>query len=701
MDIFNTASAKSERELLDDREFSMFRARGIEESVAGEIRSRIWGSVDSILEHSKSVLLENTKVTGLALGYVQSGKTTSIISLIAAGHDAGYKIIIGLIGSNDNLLRQNSERILRALDIEKHGRHVWYTSVQSFEKLSDEDLKYNLETRGRTALILIMKNSAQINRIANFLGKLNLEDFPVMIVDDEADQVSLNTLINKDLSSPTYESITNLRSKTKGNLYIQYTATPYANLLLTPNDHLAPDFVEILEPGKGYTGGYQFFIENSHTFRNIGAETSNLIPTKISPNLEKAIANFFVGATLLIGNEGPEFVIPISMLINPHQKNQVQDGYKQVLDDQIQTWALLVANIETVAELPQVFKDERQDLVNGGVLDLPNEIFLTVLKQCFRNCKVWLMNQSTSGLNIKWEEYPLHILLGANKLDRGFTVEGLTVTYMNRKASDQVDTMQQRSRAYGYRPFINYCRIFTTNDIKQKLKDTVHTEEDLREQLRNWITLGGNFKDWSRQIGIIIKSDVKPTRDSVVKQLTISQIGGWQFMLHSPETQKERDFNLDLVGELGLLEAPFVAYGSHNYRTQIVDIEVVKTLLSKWLGRDSGNWNSLMIRGHLGRIPNQTPDDQTFTLILVDSEDSGKARTRSKWFGKYTLKDSSQLLQGANDNYPGDRNLLPESQNVLQVHLIKLVGTGAPDQAVPFLALKIGNKWKSIRRGNN
>ena len=492
-----------------------------------------------------------------------------------------------------------------------------------------------------------------------------------------------------------------MKQKTSGNLYIQYTATPYANLLLTPDDHLAPDFVEILEPGEGYTGGYQFFIQNPHTFRNIGAETSNLIPTKISPNLEKAIANFFVGAALMIGNEGPEFVIPISMLINPHHKNLVQDGYKQILDEQIKTWSILVSNSSEIGALPQVFADERKDLVDGGVKDLSDEEFLVILRACFRNCKVWLMNQSTSGLKIKWEEYGLHILLGANKLDRGFTVEGLTVTYMNRKASDQVDTMQQRSRAYGYRPFINYCRIFTTKDSMQKLKDTVHTEEDLRDQLRNWISLGGNFKDWSREIGLIVKSDSKPNRDSVVKQLTIRQIGGWHFMLNAPEKKAERNFNLEIVAELGLFDAPLIQYGSHRYRTKVVSIDQLKGILSRWQGRDSGTWNSLIIKRYLDGVPKVAPNEQDFSIILIDSEDSGKLRTRSHWFGKYSLKNSGQLLQGSNENYPGDRNLLPESSNMLQIHLVTLVGSDAPTEPIPFLALKIGSNWKSIKRSNS
>ena len=701
MDIFGSTPTNTERQLLDQRELAAFRSRGLDDALALEIRERIWKSVDSILGQSSHVLTEQAQVTGLALGYVQSGKTTSIISLIAAAHDVGYKIVIGLIGSNDNLLRQNSSRILSALNIENHGRHVWYTNAQAFEKLSDEDLKFNLEVRNRTALILIMKNSAQIKRITSFLSKLDLDSSPVLIIDDEADQVSLNTLINRDLKSSTYDAISELRKFCKGNLYVQYTATPYANLLLTPDDHLAPDFVEILEPGKGYTGGYQFFVENKYTYRNIGAETSNQIPTKIAPNLEKAMANFFVGATLMIGNEGPEYVIPISMLINPHQKNLVQDGYKQILDDRIKLWSQMIDNISEISQLPAVFASERQDLVGNGVPDLEDALFLDILKECFRNCKVWLMNQSTSGLSIKWEEYPLHILLGANKLDRGFTVEGLTVTYMSRKPSDQIDTMQQRSRAYGYRPYIRYCRIFTTKESKQRLIDTVTTEEDLREQLRIWIALGRNFKEWAKEIGLIIKGNTKPTRDSVVKQLKIKQIGIWHFLLNSPEGEEQRNFNEDILRNLDLFNAPYVDYGSHSYRTIVIDSNDVFNLVAKWQSKESGGWNAQSIKRYLQSIPGRSSESRKFKLVLIDTEELGQSRTRTNWFGTYFLKDSSQLMQGRNSNYPGDRDLFLETENVLQVHRIKLLGEYAPDFPVVFLALKIGNNWKTISRGDN
>lgn len=704
----------TERELLDLREkneFTRIRGHGPNvEDAFREYRSNVWASVDSMLAKAEPFVNSGKGCTGLALGYVQSGKTTSIVGLLAAACDAGYRLIIGLIAVNDNLLDQNAKRILGKLGIVEDGRRVWYTSVQGSQPAENDEILKNLEQRGRTVLIMVLKNKPQIEKISKLLDNLETTRHKVLVVDDEADQVSLNTQIRRGGQSPTYESILNLRTKLHGHFYVQYTATPYANLLLTPDDTLAPDFVEILTPGRGYTGGRSFFVdEGDTTFRSIGNETLRTVPTRVPINLERALANYLVGSTLMFCNEGDEQTRQTSMLINVHQENLVQEGYKSLIESHITNWAKATAQVNSISELPEIFQRQYEDLISTNV-DSPDEhFFIRQFKHLMTEANVWLVNQSTKGRSIRWGDYKLHILIGANKLDRGFTVEGLTVTYMSRKESDQIDTMQQRSRAYGYRPFLKYCRIFTNNATRKILKDTVHTEEDLREQLYQWMHSGRSFKEWANEIGLIISKNTKPTRGSVVKELLTRNLGSWFFLLRSNTDDDTLDYNHNLLKGLGLIDAPPRQFGSQAHRHLVLEPQQAVELLAKWRVDLDPRWNqeAALIRRTL-LSPEPTSDSEhaklqrkhEIQLLLISESGAGKQRTRSEW-SPTTGLESSDLFQNRNAEYPGDRNLFDKSEALIQVHQIVINKTvpNAPTRALYFLAIRLGREWQSARRG--
>src|SRR5438552_3771003 len=81
-----------------------------------DTRTRLWASVDEILAQGDA---RERSVTGLALGYVQSGKTTAMTALMAGAADAGYRLIIAFLGSTNILLDQNTKRIYRSLGVEE------------------------------------------------------------------------------------------------------------------------------------------------------------------------------------------------------------------------------------------------------------------------------------------------------------------------------------------------------------------------------------------------------------------------------------------------------------------------------------------------------------------------------------------------------------------------------------------------------
>jgi len=160
----------SERERLDSREREYWN---FGDDQFKKSRENVWTSVDSMLQKAIPFVDSGEGCTGLALGYVQSGKTTSITALIAAAHDSGYKIIIALVATNHILLRQNSDRILERLSISKDGRKTWFTSVQDSDSASHAELIRNLTERDRTILMMVLKNKRQIDALSKLLSSID------------------------------------------------------------------------------------------------------------------------------------------------------------------------------------------------------------------------------------------------------------------------------------------------------------------------------------------------------------------------------------------------------------------------------------------------------------------------------------------------------------------------------------------------
>ena len=127
---------------------------------------------------------------------------------------------------------------------------------------------------------------------------------PVLIIDDEADQASLNTEVNQGLESRTYDALTQLRAAVPRHLYVQFTATPYAPLLLEPDDHLRPDFIELLQPGEGYTGGREFFVDHADVvvrpIPTLDEQAPRSLPTQLPKSLVEAFGSFVAGTALLL-----------------------------------------------------------------------------------------------------------------------------------------------------------------------------------------------------------------------------------------------------------------------------------------------------------------------------------------------------------------------------------------------------------------
>ena len=675
----------------------------VEGVIGADDREQIWLSVRSILERGP-VRSGGMDATGLALGYVQSGKTTSITALAAAAADQGYRVIVALLGVNNLLLDQNKERMERALGIGERSDYRWVVEVNPSGRAAVKRLDDWLR-RGRVILIPVLKHAGRIARVAEVLGELELSHTPTLIIDDEADQASLNLATPSGNDSKTYEAISRLRASAPMNLYVQYTATPYAPLLISPDDHLVPQFVEFLQPGAGYTGGREFFIDFAdRVVRDVPIleEQDRHAPIELPQSLVDALGSFVAGAALLLAID--LYGAPVSMLVHSTQRNDIQERYHFLLDRQVRKWREAADQANQVAELPRPIQEERKRLIALGAQDISDEAFLGKIRLVLQEVVLWLVNSTAAVNKVNWNVAPIHILVGGNKLDRGFTVEGLTVTYMNRPPSNQIDTIEQRARAFGYRSDqLPYCQFFASRRTIRVLRDIVYTEYDLRARLHDHVAAGGAIRSWVEEVGLLLPAGMQPTRAAVVRALSNTP-AGWRSLRRPSLEPAALEVNRGLIESLGIFSAQPVDYGRLSHRTlQLPAHELLERLLRPWqLESYSPDWRRDSILGVILDFVERHPQqDETVPIVLM--EDNGAARIRA-WdpeIGFINLFQGEDVARRPDAPfYPGDRAIpdIKANPNRLAVQIHHLVRRGfAADPEIFTLAVYLGER--SIVRG--
>jgi hypothetical protein len=616
-----------------------------------------------------------------------------MIALTAAAHDAGYRIVVALLGSTNLLLDQNSNRFEENLQIGTRDDFRWVSIKNPSGRSGITKISENLD-KGRTILIPVLKHKGRISQLAEVLEQCNMQGIPTLILDDEADQASLNSKVNEDSESKIYEALGKLQKSAPMHLYVQFTATPYAQLLLDPDDRLSPDFVEFLMPGNGYVGGREFFIDNAEkVVRPISAsdeQSANSKLVNVPHSLKLATANFIAGAALLLVNDPSAKTI--SMLVHSTHKNKIQEVYHFLLKRLIKSWK--ESSTGTFESIPPEILEEREKLVSRGAKNISDELFTQKVEYVLKEIIFWLVNSASDVKKVNWLEGPIHILVGGNKLDRGFTVEGLTVTYMNRPTSDQIDTLEQRARAFGYRnDLLPYCQFFATLATVRMLRGIVHTEYDLRARLEDWIAAGNSPKDWSKEIGLLLPVGARPTRAAVIKAVSnFNASGGWHQLRMPSLVNEDLVFNENLVKKLGILQANRMDFGRLQHRTLEVDsTEIYENLLTqwKWSGFSPG-WEHediLQLFESLGP-KNVTGKPVSVKVILMQYENEDKARERewradTGFVNLFQGSDTQYLDSSTPDRYPGDRKvpilLEGASSLAIQIHRINPKGLAIPE----------------------
>lgn len=631
--------------------------------------------------------------TGLVIGYIQSGKTTSFTTVTALARDNGYRLIIIITGITKNLFEQSNARLDKDLRLSQRADRKWQFL---FNPKARADIKQRIaialqrSEKSQTVLITVMKNRTHLNNLIKLLSDLRLDGIPALVIDDEADQASLNNLVNKEKESATYRRIVQIRQLLPHHTFLQYTATPQAPLLINIIDVLSPNFAALLTPGPAYTGGKTFFEKDFGLIRRI---RMNEVPSKdqelIEPpdSLLEAMKTFFLGvaAGLRHGEDGEGK--NRSMMVHPSKVTEQHANYGQWVRDIQQYWARTLRLTEADADRQELIEDFRKaynDLHNTVENLPPFDDLLPHLPNAVNDTIVTIVNAARGETpQPDWRQDYAHIVVGGEVLNRGYTIEGLTVTYMPRsKGVGNADTIQQRARWFGYKAeYLGYCRVYLTDEQCKIYKEYVTHEEDVRNQLRNHAATGKSLHEWKR--AFLLSPDLRPTRHDVLdlEYERVNYSRDW-FEQHVPhDSPKALEANQKTIEQF-IEKLVFEPDTGHEKRTETqkhlvsshVSLDFVyRELLTRFLVTRSGDSHRFIgLLLQLERYLEQHPTEQFKCIIYLMS--GGKVRERS-------IDDNDevqQLFQGPNPDksgtyYPGDRNIRDPQAVTIQIHKLRIL----------------------------
>ena len=328
---------------------------GKEATAAGERTGLDDGNRQDVIQTSASILsqcvsphAEAGGTTGLVVGYVQSGKTLSFTAVAALANDNGFGIVVVIAGMTNELSRQSHRRLVHDLGVEEpfsRWAEFFEPTLDDVDGLRDvlaEARDDEVHTRERrTVLITLKKNHVHLRNLVDvFAGLGEVAHVPTLVIDDEADQASLNNLVRSGDLSTTYRRLRELRQLLPLHTFLQYTATHRRPILINLIDVLSPDFTIVLDPGPDYVGGRDFFSDQATYIANIPpAEiptAENAVLESAPPSLLRALRLFFVGVAS--GEIRRDVRLPNrSMMVHPARET--------VSHVQYHTWVQAVRNL--------------------------------------------------------------------------------------------------------------------------------------------------------------------------------------------------------------------------------------------------------------------------------------------------------------------------------------------------------------------
>ncbi len=477
---------------------------------------------------------------GMVVGHVQSGKTANYTGLICKAADAGYRLIIVIAGIHNNLRNQTQARIDegfigrdtgRSQEAKKgNAKHIigvgrfdasntpvsLTNTLRDFNKATASTNTSEIDSYKVPVVLVIKKNHRTLANLLDWLkdnsarGDQLMIDQPMLLIDDEADNASINTKYGSKLVTTINGQIRDLLNIFHRSCYVGYTATPFANIFVDPdqddemyNEDLFPrDFIIGLDVPTNYFGPKKVFIDgipddgNPIWLRYI-SDNEDLLPIKhkidheieaLPQSLMRALRAFLLARA--IRNLRGQKRSHCSMLVNASRFTDVQGRLRNRLHEaleRIQNSARINASrgrsaLEDpeIRELHSVWSEEYAEAGPSW------EAIQAEILESTASAKVVEVNSRANDLDYSQsgERGQTVIAVGGFSLSRGLTLEGLIVTWFLRN-SMMYDTLMQMGRWFGYRSgYEDLCRIWMPAEAIDWYSFIANAADELHDELR-------------------------------------------------------------------------------------------------------------------------------------------------------------------------------------------------------------------------
>lgn len=549
-------------------------------------------STDAVVERLTDPIREDIKPTkGLVVGYVQSGKTANFTGVIAKAIDAGYRLVIVMTGTIEILRAQTQRRIdMELMGVENvlAGQDPTDPEVakgldyqQDEDWLADKFVKHTQEAldqpgaarirrvtthkgdykslpHGMSQLrydrldktkplnaaenlfhtdayvVIIKKNPSPLNKLIKDLKPMQamLKELPALIIDDESDLASVNTKDPKKSNDRTTinKLITEILKIVPRAQYVGYTATPFANVFIDPDDDtdLFPsDFVLSLPRPPEYMGVQKFHDVDPDwetTPKAIGTSNELAYVRAISgdpensPGLRKRELGEALDAWVLSGaikkyREAKSGKVQRHHTMLVHEDVGKADHLNSANDLRGLWNNGKFTSGEGLSRLRKLFDDDYAAVMAARADGEPVPKSFDELKPFvaeaiaeMTSCGADPVLIVNSDKSIQDQQQALdfdkgkvwRVLVGGTKLSRGFTVEGLTISYFRRKAG-QADTLMQAGRWFGFREgYRDLIRLYIQRDHEVDLYEAFEAllldEEAFRDELGKYARMDDDGK---------------------------------------------------------------------------------------------------------------------------------------------------------------------------------------------------------------
>ena len=495
----------------------------ISRSLTDSVVKTIDNDTDIIMDNLENPIEDSFSRYGMVVGHVQSGKTGNYSALICKAADAGYNFIVVIAGGMNNLRDQTQQRLNESFIGQDMGVQVGVgignldrqklpisltTKEKDFNKqdADQNSQSLNFDNIKVPILLVIKKNTRTLKNVIDWLQKQyknKITNHSMLLIDDESDYASINT---KEEEDPTTinKRIRKLKSLFQKSVYVAYTATPYANIFIDHQvghtelgkDLFPKDFIYALAGPDNYFGAKKIFIDSEGKHLIAIKDYLDVFPTNHKKNhqfhllpesLKDAVRHFLLNIAIrhLRGqtSEHNSMLVHASRFTSMHQGISMHiEKYLEDLKIEVMAFGLLkdaTLQSNSIADLKATFDNRivESEFQWGKVIDVLTKIVSTVV--------VREVHQSTTVPLVYRKDMPTNaIVIGGTSLSRGYTLEGLSISYFLRNTLFY-DTLMQMGRWFGYRPgYEDLCKIYLPAPSIDHFSQIIEATNDLIDDFK-------------------------------------------------------------------------------------------------------------------------------------------------------------------------------------------------------------------------